>query len=131
VTLKPEETIQADIVKTLRRANILVFSIPNEAAGRINTKAGLSKIAKLKATGLLPGAADLVVVLPNKVFFLETKTKKGRQSDNQKAFQSRVEELGYTYAVVRSLDEALTAIGFKDLGWNPVPWIEGTLRGLD
>ena len=38
------------------------------------------------------------------------KTKTGRQSPEQKAWQAKVEQYGYKYAVCRSLDEFINTI---------------------
>jgi hypothetical protein len=60
---------------------------------------------KLKATGLISGVSDLIVILPNKVIFIEVKTETGKQSDNQKLFKEKVTNLGFEYLIVRSLSE--------------------------
>lgn len=59
----------------------------------------------LKATGLLSGVSDLIVVLPNRVLFLELKTETGQQSDSQVEFECAISELGFEYYVIRSIDE--------------------------
>lgn len=51
------------------------------------------------------GASDLILVLPKGVIFCELKTPTGKQSENQKKFQSKVEALGYKYLIVRSLED--------------------------
>lgn len=66
---------------------------------------------RLISMGLRPGVSDLVCLLPgSKAVFLEVKTDKGRQSDNQKRFQERVESLGFKYFVVRSIKDVDIAI---------------------
>jgi len=78
----------------------LIFSIPNGG-----TRNKLEAIT-MKATGLLAGASDLIVILPNgKLFFIELKIEKGIQSDKQKEFENRVSDLGFEYKIIRSLDE--------------------------
>ena len=78
----------------------LIFSIPN--GGTRNIKEAMT----LKATGVLAGASDMICILPNKqLIFLELKTEKGVQSEKQKEFQKRVENLGFEYWLIRSLDE--------------------------
>lgn len=78
----------------------LIFAIPN--GGMRNIREAL----KLKATGTLSGASDLIVILPNsKLLFVEVKTEIGIQSDVQKEFEKRVNELGYEYHLVRSLND--------------------------
>lgn len=82
----------------------LIFSIPN--GGSRNIREAMT----LKATGILSGVSDLIVILPNgKLLFVEVKIDKGIQSEAQKDFENRVNALGYEYHLVRSLDE------FKDL----------------
>lgn len=58
-----------------------------------------------KATGLLPGASDLVVVLPGIVLFMECKDEKGRQSKAQIDFELSVNRLRHNYHVFRSLEQ--------------------------
>lgn len=59
----------------------------------------------LKATGVIPGVSDLIIVQPNKILFVEVKTSTGVQSVVQKEFQVKVEALGFEYHLVRSLEE--------------------------
>jgi len=76
----------------------MIFSVPNDSINPIETKRKIN-------TGLLRGASDLIVLLPNKILFIEVKTEKGIQSDNQKNFQNRIELLGFKYYLIRSLKE--------------------------
>lgn len=97
----------------------LLFAIPNGGA-RSKATAG-----KLKAEGVVPGVADLILMKPHfrqGVYFsdmipldsyalcIEMKTAKGRQSPEQKEWQAKVEGEGYRYAVCRSLDEFMNEI---------------------
>ena len=62
----------------------------------------------LKAEGVLAGVADLFLMFPVKQFhglFIEMKTDKGRQSENQKEFQTLAENNGYKYVVCRSFED--------------------------
>ena len=78
----------------------LLMSIPN--GGTRNIREAMT----FKATGLLKGASDLVVIFPNgKLCFVELKILKGIQSSEQKDFECRVSSLGYEYHLIRSLDE--------------------------
>jgi hypothetical protein len=78
----------------------MIFSIPNGG-----TRNKLEAIT-MKATGLLAGASDLVVIFPNgKLSFVELKTEKGTQSDKQKDFEKRVTDLGFEYKLIRTLEE--------------------------
>lgn len=79
---------------------LCIFSVPNGG-----TRNKLEAIT-LKATGLLPGVSDLIILQPNgKTIFVEVKTEKGIQSEKQKDFETTVTNLGFEYYLVRSLDE--------------------------
>lgn len=93
--LKSEESIQKEIVNYCKLNNILIFSVPNEAT-RNNSK--------FIGMGVLPGASDLVLVL-DKIIFVELKNEIGKQSQQQIEFQNKVEEKGHEYKLIRSLTE--------------------------
>ena len=78
-----------------------IFSVPNEATWNNNN---------FKAMGVRKGASDLVVVM-NKVIFIEMKDQKGSQSDDQIDFEEVVTGLGHNYHIIRSLEQ------FKQLIW--------------
>jgi hypothetical protein len=77
----------------------VIFSVPNGGTRNI------IEAKKMKATGLLPGVSDLIILQPNKILFIELKIEKGIQSTAQKDFQSRIEALGYEYHIIRSLEQ--------------------------
>lgn len=77
---------------------LLMFSVPNEGKNAIEQ-------SRKKATGMLSGVSDTIIVMPNKVLFVEFKDSKGKQSDNQKEFETRVNKLGFEYYVIRSLED--------------------------
>lgn len=80
----------------------VLFAVPN--GGRRDKVTG----AKLKAEGVQPGVADLVLLKPtasSHALFIEMKTASGRQRDTQKHWQANVETDGYRYEVVRSLNQ--------------------------
>lgn len=66
-----------------------IFSIPN--GGSRN----LIEAIKLKKEGLKKGALDLIVLIPNKIIFLEMKTKKGKVSKDQKIFILKATKLNH------------------------------------
>ena len=127
-----ESYIQQSAVRWFRLqyphlANLLVH-IPNEGqrttkwiGGRLVCTGG----AKLKAEGMVKGATDLVLFVPNGEFHalcLETKVEeeyyeKGKrkvkrtyQSQEQKEWQSLVENQGFKYVVYRSVEEFIAII---------------------
>ena len=84
-----------------------VFSVPI---------GGLRKaidMVMLKREGLLTGASDVVIMLPNKTVFMEFKTDNGKQSQKQKDFQAVCLQMGLEYYLVWSSFEAVSII--KDL----------------
>ena len=59
----------------------------------------------LKATGVVAGVSDLIIIQPNRIIFIELKTEKGVQSNEQKSFEKKVKNLGFEYYLIRSMDE--------------------------
>lgn len=59
----------------------------------------------LQGLGAHRGISDLIAVRDGVVLFIEIKTPKGRQSDDQKEFQANIEIHGGKYLLIRSLDE--------------------------
>lgn len=93
---------------------VIYFHVPNE--GRRAPRTG----AFQKRLGLLPGVADLVIVLPGgAVCFLELKREVGGVlSENQRAFRDLCEANGTPYEVATTPEEVESVLR----GW-------GALRG--
>jgi hypothetical protein len=66
---------------------------------------------RYRYSGLLPGAPDLIVIGNNRICFMEVKKHNGKQSPSQMVVQRMIEERGFEYYVVRSVDEALSIVG--------------------
>jgi Holliday junction resolvase len=96
-----ESQIQAAIVKALRQLGFLVFHIPNQATHGLR-----------RYSGMVSGAPDLIVLKGGRVWFFEVKTDRGRQSYAQKAIGEAIASEGFTYAVVRSVDDVLRVLGY-------------------
>lgn len=77
----------------------IIFAIPN--GGSRNS----IEAANIKREGALAGVADLCILAPQAVLFVEMKTEKGRQQETQKQFQANVERLGHEYKICRSLQD--------------------------
>jgi len=106
---QPEAQIQKAIVEYIRAVipTSLVFAIPN---GSQRTASGRPANA---VAGLLPGAPDLCVVLPEgRVLWLEVKSDKGRVSSNQILVHGLLNSLGHHCPVVRSVDDVRHALAF-------------------
>ena len=102
----------------------LLFAVPNGSYRNLVTA------AKLKAEGVTPGVADLLLLVPRAfkandndewyIIFglcIEMKTKRGSQSQAQKEWQKKVEEYGYKYAVCRSVEEFIKEINYYLDSW--------------
>lgn len=107
---RPEDTLQMALVEHLRfraRPGVIWHSTPNE--GLRSAREG----ARLKRMGLRPGAGDLLFVLPpeGRAAYLELKAgKDGRQSAAQKQFEADALAAGARYALVRTIDDALSIL---------------------
>ena len=102
----PEAKIQIQICKYLRAVmpGGMVQQARNEH-GKAGM-AGMMNAVRNKAMGSVTGFPDLVVFPGNgAAFMLEVKAPKGRVSDSQKECHTRLAEIGYQVAIVRSVDD--------------------------
>lgn len=116
VIRQSEDDLQAAILEALAYAGVtrraLVIHIPNQ--GKRSPVYG----AKLKAMGLMPGAADLCLIAPGgQSHFIEVKTEAGSLSRAQKDFRGSCAALGIPWALARSPEEALRSAD----QWGLVP----------
>ena len=77
------------------------FHVPNQFLGKYNGLGG----AILTFMGRLCGIPDYVFVGRQGGFFIEVKTDKGIQSENQKIVQKWCESVGVPYYLCRSLQD--------------------------
>lgn len=89
----------------------VIFSVPNEGRDVVEQM-------KKKATGMLKGASDTVIVMPGKTIYCEFKDAVGRQKPEQKKFQAKIEALGHKYWLVRTVEEFIELIE-NELTINP------------
>lgn len=69
--------------------------------------------AAFKRMGTRAGFPDLILLVPRggcPFLCIEMKTKQGRQSDTQKAYQQAVEGIGARYEVVRTAEDFIKLI---------------------
>ncbi|WP_320179640.1 hypothetical protein [Roseovarius pacificus] len=108
---------RADIEGAIQRAffqmvsvhagpDVLIWSCPNEGnRGKVQT-------AKLKAMGLLPGAADVIAIWEGGGLLIEFKSPEAYrtahhgQSGAQQEFQGRAQRVGWPYVVVARWEDA-------------------------
>jgi len=114
-----EHETQCAIIRLLRLNKILCFAIPNgeKRERKSYTKNGKTFLyspagARLKKEGVLAGVADIEIWANNKVYYVEVKTEKGRQTQAQKDFQSDAIAHGHEYKIWRSLDSAISFVNY-------------------
>lgn len=56
-------------------------------------------------TGLPNGFSDLFILHNKTIYFIEVKTKKGKQREDQIEFMNLVRSRGYSYIVARSIED--------------------------
>ena len=115
---QPEADLQKACVRWFRYQyrDLMLFSIPNSNdMSASDRQKAVRVMAKLKATGLVPGVADLFLAVPNSFahgLFIEMKAKGGRQSPAQKQFQEIVMEAKYCYDVIDNFDDFVKLIEY-------------------
>lgn len=105
-----ESQLQSACVKwfRLQYPDRVLFAIPN--GGR----RGKVEAAIMKGEGVLAGVADVFIMTSGngvRGLFIEFKTETGRQSPEQKDFERKCYEWGYSYEIVRSFHDFKAAIG--------------------
>lgn len=100
----PEAEFQKGVIKWFRATfpEYLIFSVPNEA--------GYKNSAHFASLGLLSGASDLIIVLPNKVLFIECKSPTGKLREEQKKFRDSVRSLNHDYYVIRDKQDLISIL---------------------
>lgn len=108
-----EHRIQASCVRWFRLKHPQMmhnlFAVPN--GGRRDAQTG----ARLKAEGVLPGVADLILLESNRYYGallieMKTSSRGSGQSGSQRWWQGEITKDGYKYVVCRSLEEFITEI---------------------
>lgn len=101
-----EDAIQRGIVNWLRMVlpRAIVLHIPNAPRSKITG-------ARLKGLGMLKGAPDLLVCLPDgRGVFLEVKTEKSCATPEQKDFAGACSAIAWPWFLVRSIDDVRSAL---------------------
>lgn len=84
----------------------LLFAVPN-GGGRSRIEAAI-----MKAEGVTPGVADLILLVPrggHNALCVEMKTPKGKQSPAQKEWMAHAVKAGAVYFIARTFD------GFREI----------------
>lgn len=105
-----EDQLQAKCFKwfdnTFPLERKMLFAVPNggERVSRKINGQWVNEGNKLKAMGVIPGVADMILVT-DEVTFIEMKFGAGTQSDDQKKFMAGVRARGHDYRVIYSFEE--------------------------
>lgn len=104
----PEADLQRQVVSLLRMV-LPVGAIVHHSANEQRTGGRVAQGIAL-GMGVHPGFADLIILCERRVLFLELKSKTGRLSPDQVTFRAAALEQGHGWSLVRSLDDALSAL---------------------
>jgi hypothetical protein len=63
-----------------------------------------------RALGLQTGRSDLVFYYKSVSYMLEAKTEKGTQQPNQKVWEAKITQAGFSYKIFRSKEEFISII---------------------
>ena len=107
----PEADAQRAIVQALRVA-LPRDAIIHHCANEVTEPGSRGQIRQsiLVGMGVHTGFADLIVISGGRVLFLEVKSQTGRLRKSQEVFRDTVCAQGFGWALVRSLDDALSAL---------------------
>jgi hypothetical protein len=106
-----EEAIQRAVIAHLAWRGVrglFYCSIPN---GGLRSR---TEAARMKGTGTIAGAPDILIICGAKVYGLEIKRVGGRLSPAQRAVHARLIEAGCTVEIGYGLDESLRILE----GWH-------------
>jgi len=107
----PEADAQRAIVQALRFTlprDAIVHHAANEIAA--GDRRGQISQSILVGMGVHAGFADLIVICGGRVLFLEVKSQTGRLRKSQEVFRDTVCAQGFSWVLVRSVDDALAAL---------------------
>ena len=107
----PEADAQRAIVQALRVA-LPRDAIIHHCANEVTEPGSRGQIRQsiLVGMGVHTGFADLIVISGGRVLFLEVKSPSGRLRKSQQVFRDTVCAQGFGWTLVRSVDDALSAL---------------------
>lgn len=110
--MKPPQPTERQIQRSILRMaglcfpDVLICHVPNGAHLSGDDRARCMQMGALKGDGLKIGFPDLIAIWNHGVAFLEVKRPGGKLSPQQLIMHVRLNELGYTPAVVTSSEQA-------------------------
>jgi len=108
--LETEE--QQKLIQWLRIKKLMYWATPNGAVLKGSKLQRVKQMSKLKKEGLVNGVSDVIVMLPNKILFIEMKRQKKKLttgkmsstsisvSDEQKSFLKKVNGFDYAHGII-------------------------------
>lgn len=81
----------------------------------LNNSANALDGNKNRQLGLQAGRSDLVLYYQKKAYMLELKTLTGRQHEEQKRWQKCIQNEGFPYIIIRTLEEFITFLKSIDI----------------
>ena len=109
-----EEKLQQTIVaifKTFYPNLKLISSLNGISLKGLSVKQKSIIIKDLKLSGMIPGEADCLILLPEgKSLHIELKVGNNTQQPNQVDYQNSIELLGHQYFVVKTIEEFFTIV---------------------
>jgi hypothetical protein len=107
-----EREVQRSILAALRCAGLRCVHIPNGAHLSGNDGQRFRQWGALLGDGAVPGFPDLLIMTRDgRAGFLEVKRPGGKPDERQLACHAAIIADGFPLAVVRSVDDALAAVG--------------------
>lgn len=121
-----ERQIQRAILKMagLCFPDVLLAHVPNGAHLSGNERERCMQMGALKGDGLKIGFPDLIAIWNRGVAFIEVKRPGGKLSPQQLVMHDRLNQLGYTPAVVTSPAEAFEFLKERGAPANVREWRE-------
>lgn len=120
--LTPEASLQKTVIQHLllnSPRNTIYHSIPNER------ECTARQMKHLKDMGLLPGVADLIIIVPGQqAAYLELKARGETQSEDQIAFEELCDRNGSRYGLADNIDDALSILR----AWGVLPALRSSSR---
>ena len=100
---RPPRPLEADIQRTILDYLALrgIFHYRNNSGAMVSEYKGRKRFMRFGAAG----SPDIVCVIGGRYVGIEVKRPGGKQSDDQKEFQARLEAAGGRYLVVHSVEQ--------------------------
>jgi len=108
-----ERAIQRAVVAYLRQVlprAIVHHSVNEQALSGRDRRAASIAMHNAKLDGMLPGWPDIEVLTDERTLFFEVKREGGKLSPAQAGIHEQIRALGYSVAVVRSVDDVREAL---------------------